>query len=214
MALSLANGSTVHIASALDAVKTASGISNAAEAVVSAAAHGLETGDIIVLESGWSGLNGRVFRVVKTDADKFRLGGTDTADTVRYPAGGGAGSFRKVKTWTELDQILEISMSGGEQQYYNYGFLSEDFERQLPTVKSAMSMTFGVADDPERPGYKAAVKADEAKARTPVMIRTPNSVILYNGLFSVNKVPSLARNEGMKTTIAYALDGEVTRYSA
>ena len=58
------------------------------------------------------------------------------------------------------------------------------------------------------------MKADEAKARTPMMIRTPNSTILYNGLFGVNKVPSLARNEGMKATIAYAIDGGITRYPA
>ncbi|HFC6388692.1 TPA: phage tail protein [Neisseria bacilliformis] len=212
MALNLANGTTVHIAAAFDAEKTATAVTNAAEAAVTATAHGLESGDIIVFDSGWSKLDGRVFRVVKTSADAFKLEGADTSNTAAYPAGAGVGRFRKIKSWEVLDQILEISMSGGEQQYFSYGFLDEDVERQLPTVKSAMSITFGVADDPTRPGYIAAVKADEAKARTPMMIRTPNSTILYNGLFGVNKVPSLARNEGMKATIAYAIDGGITRY--
>lgn len=213
MALSLPNGSTVHIGSALDVEKTATAVTNAAEAVVTSAAHGVATGDFIVFDSGWGKLAGRVFRVTQSTADTFKLDGVNTTSTADFPAGAGVGKFRKVKTWTQLSQILEVSMSGGEQQYHNYGFLEDDFERQLPTVKTAMSFTFSVADDTAAAGYKAAVAADESKARTPMLIRLSNSgTIAYNGLFSVNKVPSLARNDGMKITIAYALDGEISRY--
>lgn len=213
MALTLPNGSTVHIGSALDVEKTASAVTNAAEAVITSTAHGLATGDYIVFDSGWSKLYGRVFRVTQTSADAFKLDGVNTTSTADYPAGSGGGKFRKVKTWTQLSQILEVSMAGGEQQYYSYGFLEDDFERQLPTVKTAMSFTFGVADDPSLPGYKAAVAADESKERTPMLIRLSNGgTIVYNGLFSVNKVPSLTRNEGMKITISYALDGAISRY--
>ncbi|MFC3873318.1 phage tail protein [Neisseria musculi] len=213
MALTLPNGSTVHIGSALDVEKTATAVTNAAEAVVTSTGHGLATGDYIVFDSGWSKLYGRVFRVTQTTADAFKLDGLNTTSTADYPAGAGGGKFRKVKTWTQLSQILEVSMSGGEQQYYNYGFLEDDFERQLPTVKTAMSFTFGVADDPTLPGYKAAVAAGESKVRTPMLIRLSNGgAIAYNGLFSVNKVPTLTRNEGMKINISYALDGEISRY--
>ncbi|WP_250578834.1 hypothetical protein [Neisseria subflava] len=63
MAVTLANGSIVQIATGLAAEKKITAISNAEEAVATCAAHGLVNGDYVVIISGWGGLNERVFRV-------------------------------------------------------------------------------------------------------------------------------------------------------
>lgn len=213
MGVKLPNGSTVFIATALAAAKKITAASNAAEAVMTCSAHGLAQGDYVVLSSGWGGGNGRVFRVGEATTDTFKLVGFDTTNTEKYPAGAGVGSFRKVTGWQQITQITEVSTSGGEQQMVDYGFLEEDFDRQMPTTRSAGSITFTIADDPELPGFKAAAKASDAGAETPMRLNLKGgAVILYNGYPSLNKIPTLNRNQIMTVTLTYSMSGEPTRY--
>lgn len=213
MAVTLANGSIVQIATKLVAEKKVTAISNEAEAVCTATAHGLQNGDYVALLSGWGVLNERVFRVTSVDANSFKLDGIDTRDLNKFPAGSGAGSFQKVEAWQQVTQIMEVSSSGGEQQFVEFGFLEDDFERKLPTTQSAYSMTFKIADDPNLPGYKAAKKASDSRKLTPmrVVLKT-QSVIVYNGYVSLSSMPQLARNEVMAVNMTYSLSGEYNRY--
>ena len=118
MAVTLANGSIVQIATGLAAEKKITAISNAEEAVATCTAHGLVNGDYVVIVSGWGGLNERVFRVTSVDANSFKLDGIDTRDLNKYPAGSGAGSCQKVSSWQQITQIMELSSEGGDQQFY------------------------------------------------------------------------------------------------
>lgn len=214
MAVTLANGSIVQIATGLAAEKKITAISNAEEAVATCTAHGLVNGDYVVIVSGWGGLNERVFRVTSIDANSFKLDGIDTRDLNKYPAGSGAGSCQKVSSWQQITQIMEVSSSGGEQQFTQFGFLEDDFERQLPTTQSAYSMTFKIADDPNLPGYKAAQTASDSGKLTPMRIILKNkSVVVYNGYVSMNPMPQLVRNEVMVVNMTYSLAGLFNRYS-
>ena len=56
-------GATFYIASAFASSKTATVVTNAAEAVVTCTAHGYSNGDVVEITSGWSGLNKRAFRI-------------------------------------------------------------------------------------------------------------------------------------------------------
>lgn len=98
MSFRLPNGSTVDLAATYGNSVIITAISNAATAVVTAAAHGLSDGDYVEITSGWLGLNGRIFRVDNTTTGTFELEGINTTDTNRYPSGGGAGSLREVAT--------------------------------------------------------------------------------------------------------------------
>lgn len=215
MGVKLPNGSTVHIAAELEAEKAVTVATNAAEAVLTATGHGLKEGDIVVIASGWGGTNGRAFKVSvqSADANTFKLKGFDTSDTERFPAGGGTGSFRKVKKWVQITQITEVSINGGEQQFATFGFLEDDFERQLPSTRSAASLEIKMADDPSLPGFKAAAKASDSAAEVPLrLVLKGGSEILYNGYPSLNKTPTLQRNEIMTVSLAYSLSGEPNRY--
>lgn len=214
MALTLPNGATVHIGE-LDAEKKVTAATNAAEAELTANAHGLANGDFVMLTSGWGELSGRVFKVGGVATNTFKLVGINTADTVKFPAGGGVGAVRKIKKWTQLTQVMEFNTSGGDQQYYDYGFLEDDYDRQIPTTKSPMSIQIAVADDATLPGYQAAVAASNSGAETPMMIRLKNGdQIAYIGYLSVNETPTMTRNEGMKINMAYSLSGKLNRYAA
>ena len=121
-------GTITSVATAFSAAKTVSGISNAAEAVVSATAHGLSNGDIVEITSGWGRLNKRAFRVKGVTTDAFVLEKASTTNTDFYPAGGGAGSVRKATTWVQGDRTLNHSTSGGDPKEVNVKFIESDVE--------------------------------------------------------------------------------------
>ena len=215
MAVSLPNGAVISIASTYEAADTMSALTNADPAVFTATGHGFSEDDIVEVTSGWSRLNGRIMRVAVTDANTGDLEGFDSTDTTKYPSGSGTGSLRKISAWTQITQILESTTSGGEQQFTTYAFLEDDTERQIPTTKSAQVITLQVADDQALPHYAVLVSADEA--RTPVAIRVllpSGAILLYNAYVTINKTPSLTRNEVMAVQVTLSLSAEATRYAS
>ena len=215
MSVSLPNGAVVAIASAYAAAKTISAISNAAEASCSSTAHGFTTGDILEINSGWSRLNGRIVRVKSATTDAFVLEGIDTTNTNLYPTGGGAGTARKITTWQQITQVLEFTTSGGEQQFTTYSFLEEDVEHQIPTVKSASSFALTIGDDASLPWYGILSAANDDRVPRAVSVLLPaGSSIYYNGYVTLNKTPTMTKNEIMGLQSTVSLTSEPVRYAA
>lgn len=213
MAAALPDGATVFIASAYAAEKAVTAITNAKSPVVTATAHGFANGDFVEVTSGWGALNGRVMKISGVNTDSFKLEGIDTSDTDKYPAGAGVGSVRKISAWTQVTQILSFETSGGEQQFSTYSYLEEDFERQLPSIISAQSITIGIADDPALPGYKATKAASDARANTGLRLNLrTGSVIVYNSVVSLNETPAITKGQVMQVRATFALQGRPTRY--
>lgn len=213
MAARLPDGSTVSIATTYGAAKTITSISNANPAVATAAAHGFANGDLVVISSGWQRLNDRVIRVASSAGGTFNLEGQDTTSTQYYPTGSSAGSATPISTWTQISQILEFTTSGGDQQFANFSFLEEDFERQLPTITSAQSITIGIADDPSLPGYIALKAASMTRANRAIRLTLPDgSTIFYNGIVSLNETPTLSKGQVMQVNATFSLQSRPTRY--
>lgn len=213
MAVKLPNGATVHIATALAADKKVTVATNAAECVLTVAGHGFAAGDLVLFKSGWVKLNERVFQIGDVKTDTFKLIGIDTSNADEFPADSGIGAVQKITDWTQVSQIVEFSTSGGEQQYVDFGFLEDDFDQQIPSTKSAMSMSIKIADDTSLPGYKAAAKCSDKGGKWPLkVVLKGGGLICYNGYPSMNKTPELVRNQVMAVTLSYAISGEVNRY--
>lgn len=213
MAVKLPNGATVHIATALAAEKKATVATNAAECILTVAGHGFANGDLVLFKSGWGKLNERVFQIGDVKADTFKLTGIDTSNADEFPAGSGIGAVQKITDWVQVSQIVEFSTSGGEQQYVDFGFLEDDFDQQIPSTKSAMSMSIKIADDTSLSGYKAAAKCSDKGGKWPLkVVLKGGGLICYNGYPSMNKTPELVRNQVMAVTLSYAISGEVNRY--
>lgn len=213
MAVKLPNGATVHIATALAAEKKATVATNAAECVLTVAGHGFANGDLVLFKSGWGKLNERVFQIGDVKADTFKLTGIDTSNADEFPAGSGIGAVQKITDWVQVSQIVEFSTSGGEQQYVDFGFLEDGFDQQIPSTKSAMSMSIKIADDTSLSGYKAAAKCSDKGGKWPLkVVLKGGGLICYNGYPRMNKTPELVRNQVMAVTLSYAISGEVNRY--
>ena len=215
MSVKIPNGTTFEIAATFGAPKPFTVITNAKPPALTAAAHGLADGDVIVIDSAWAKLNGRPARVVDSEIGAFAAEGVDTTSVKNYPAGSGAGSVRSASGWTQLAQITEPAANGGEQQFLTYGFLEDDDDRQLPTTKSASSMTLPVADDPAQ-AYVAIVEAaDEDKEPRLVRANLPGgATIYYYAYVSITATPTLSRNNIMTRTITLSFASRPTRYNA
>lgn len=212
MAVKLPDGSTLLLANSYATAVTVTAVSNANTAVCTAAAHGLTTGSFVEITSGWSGLNARVFKVGAVTTTTFELAGVDTSDTVKYPAGGGIGSARGVLAWTQIQQILDFSTSGGEQKFVEYEFLEDDFGRQMPGTFSAQSLSIGIADDPTLPGYIALKAASDARViRVMRLSLRDGTNILYNGYVSLNETPSTTKGQVMQVKASLALCSKPVR---
>ena len=213
MSARLPDGAIVAIATAYGPSKTISAISNADPGEATSADHGFTDGDLLEVKSGWQRINERIIRVSGAASGKFDLEGMDTTSDQYFPAGSSAGSAREVTAWTQITQILEFTTSGGDQQFANFSFLEEDFERQLPTVTSAQSITLGIADDPTLPGYIALKQASMSKELRALRLTLPGgSILLYNGIVSLNETPSLSKGQVMQVKATFSLQSRPTRY--
>lgn len=215
MAVQIPNGAIVSIASGYVTADTVSAATNANPSVLTtSAAHGIATGAFFEWNSGWSRANSKIFRASGASGSTLSPEGFDTSSTTNFPAGGGVGNIREISGWTQIQQILSSSSSGGEQQFTTYQFLESDAERRIPTNKSASGLTFSVADDPTLAGYIALSAANDDRAQRAVRIVLPGgSIILYNAFVSLNKTPSLTVNELMAVEVTLSLLNEPTRYA-
>lgn len=214
MSVKLPNGTTFAIASGYAAAVDITAMSNASEAIATAT-NTLAAGDFVEITSGWSRLNGKVVRVKAADGTTFTLEGIDTSDTTKYPAGTGIGSFRKVNGWTQIQQVLSTSTSGGDQQFATYQFIESDQETRIPTTKSAAGLDLSIADDPTLPGYIAlSVANDDRDQRALKCTLSNGSVILFNAYCSLNKTPSMTANQVMACQASLSfINADPVRYA-
>lgn len=214
MAATLPNGAIFSAAKSYDPAVIITDISNSNPAIATATNHGFVVGDVVSIVSGWSSLNERAFRITAVNGDTFTLGNVDTTNTGRYPEGSGEGSAKRVTGWQQIQQVMNPSMSGGEQQFLEYQFLEEDDQRQLPTTRSAQSITIPVADDESLPHWPVLEAADQSRELQVVKLMLRNgSEVYYNCYISVTDTPSLETNNIMTRTVTLALSGRPARYA-
>lgn len=215
MAYTLPNGSTIDLASSYSTEVEVESISNTNPAVVTATAHGFAEGDIVQLVSGWELLTNRSFVVGAVTTDTFTLLGsqTDTTDTTFYPVGGGLGSVKSVETWVNVPQITNVEFSGAEQAFLDVQFLSSRNQIQIPTTRSAATMTLTIADDPAQP-FVPVVQAYDFDLSTNVLrLNLVNGdSILYPSIITFSPTPTVTINELLVNTMTASVQGTPTRY--
>lgn len=212
MAYQLPNGSTFEFASGYTPFFTITAITRAANAVFTAPGHTLTVNQIVMIKSGWWDVDGRAFKVSAVTATTFTLAGADTTDTKRN-AGTAFGTVRGVITWVKVPQILNLGLSGGEQQFTTYSPSRSGKEVSRPTTMSAATMTLEVADDKSLPLFatiEAAARTQEIQVQRLTLINS--DFIVYASLASITKTPKLQRDQLMTRTISLALQGDNTRY--
>lgn len=211
------SGTISSVATAFAAAKTISAITNAAEAVVTATAHGMSVGDIVEVTSGWSRLNKRAFRVKSSaDANTLVLEQADTSNTSLFPAGSGIGSIRKVNTWVQLTNTLNPNSSGGEAKKVTYKFTESDVEYNINDGFSAVDRTFDIdADAITTPGYLALRQLTDVQTDT-IMRKVAKSGATSLLPCTINLNEEEIEQDGQIVVCRVAVSGNArsTRYAA
>ena len=216
MAVSLPNGVTLALATTYAAADTVSAVTNANPAVATtSSSHGITTGNFLEVTSGWSRLNNRIVRAASASGTTLTYEGIDSSNTTNYPAATGTGSVREITAWTQISQILELQTSGGDMQFVTYSFLEQDFESQLPTQASPMSLTFTIADDPTLAGYIALKAVADTRTLVALKATMPSgSIIVFNGYVSFNETPTMTKGQLMGVKATFSLQGRPVRYAS
>ena len=216
MAVQLPNGATISVGSTYGATITVTAVSNATTAIATcSASHGVIVGDILEFTSGWSRAGGNVYRASAVATNDVSLEGLNSLSTTRFPAGSGTGTAREVTAFTQITQILETSTSGGDQQFTKYSFLEADNEVQIPTVKNPITFTLKIGDDALLPHYAVLDTADGDRLPRVVRIVLPGGSPIYMSAYvTLQKTPTLTKNEVMGLGVTLSLINQVTRYTA
>lgn len=192
-------------------------ISNAADPVLTcAASHGLVKGDyVIITSSNWAKLINKVGRVKNVSTNDVTIEGFSTADNNVY-SGTGTGSIYKINDWVEVPCVQDLSQEGGEQQFYTYQCLADDREQQIPTYKSAVSMTYTFAHEYDNPIYPILRAADESGQVKVMRMYVPRAkeMRLWSGTLSFNEIPQTAVNEMETVSLTVSLKGDFASMAA
>lgn len=210
----LPNGSQIFIEASRGSELSASAISNAEKPVFTMSdTDDLAKGDyVIVTESAWGKLLDRVLRVSEVSSNSsVTLEGINTTDTNVFPSGATA-KIAKIKAWSEIPCVQDLAQDGGEQQYYTYQCLSDDQEQQLPTYKSAVSLTYTFAHEYDNAIYPLLRKADENGEVTAMRMYVPKAKEMrcWAGVLSFNEIPQTAVNEMETVSLSCSLKGRYT----
>lgn len=211
-------GTTFYIApaSVIAAAKTTTIVTNAAEAVVTSAAHGYSNGDIVLLASGWGRLNRRPFRIKSVTTNDFVLEGQDTTNTTFYPSGLGIGSVQKVGSMTQITSVMNPQSNGGDPKTVNYKFVESDVEFSINDGFGATSYTMELdADSIGSAGYTALKALTEVQTDTVLkMVSRSGALIFQPCTVALNEAVQLQDGQINRVKVSFNGNNRLTRYAS
>lgn len=208
-------GTTFYVASSYGAPAATTIVTNAAEAVVTSAAHGYSNGDVVEMTSGWGRLNKRVFEIKSVTTDTFVLKGADTTSTEFFPAGQGVGTVRKVSAFTQIVQVLEPSSQGGDPRQVEYRYMESDVDFSINNGFSATSYTLQLdADSIGTAGYTALKSLTDVQTDTCLKMLSRNGARIYQPCtVALNEAVQLQQDQVNRVSCAFNGKNRLTRYS-
>jgi hypothetical protein len=209
-------GTTFFVATSFSTSVAVSAISNAAEAVVTATAHGYANGDVVELTSAWGRLNLRAFRIKGVTANNFTLENIDTTNATFFPTGSGAGSVRKVSAFTQITQVMSPASSGGDPKQVTYKYLESDVEYNINDGFTATSYTMDLdADSIGTPGYNALRTLTDVQTNTILrMVMRSGSQVFIPSTVALNEAVSLQDGQINRVKVSFNGTNRSTRYAA
>lgn len=216
MAAVVADGTIVAIATTYGSSKTMSAVTNANPAVATLeSSHGVAVNDIMEMSSGWPDLDDKILRASVVNTNDVTLEGFSTSNTTKFPASSGTGTVREITAWTNLAQVLSISVEGGEPRYFDYQFLNELNQRRIPLSKAPLNIALELADDITLAQQATIRSVEEAGVPTAMRLTLPNGSKIYmNGYWTMSNLPNIQTGQINSRRVGFALTSLPTEYSS
>lgn len=207
------NGAKYKFSTIVGAAVAITAMSNASPAVMSAGVVAPE-GDVVILEmDNWTDLNDTGFLMGTGGA----IAELDTTNTAKYVPGAGTGTYAIASGFTSLDQIRDITQSGGDTNSFNYQYIDDASKRQRskPTSKNPLIITFTMDYDPTRPWHNALVTLDGEQQLVVMQEKLPTGdTLVYTGFVSFQDSPTRTANENMEVVATMSVNSRIVRYPA
>ena len=195
------SGIRIYMQSAIASSQVVSAVSKASPAVVTYVGADPANGDYIALTDfqGMTEFNDALVKVANVSA-----GGNTFECTDQNSTGYGtfvSGNMAVVTLGTEIQIATGFSMSGGEQQFAEYGLLWDTVTRRFPTVQSGAQIDLPCIWDPSDVGLIAVRQAADTHAKTAFKIVTSDSLeILFYGYIGASGLPRADSINAIMTT--------------
>lgn len=202
----------IAVQSALAAADTITGITKANPGVVTATAHGLNNGDIVVLTvSGMYQLDGRVVRIANKTTDTFELEGVNTTSFDTFTSG----TAEAITFGTTVATATSVSASGGDFDFIDVTTIHDNVKKQIPGLANPSTFTFENIWDVSDAGLVALKDASDTQGKRAVRFTFANGQKLYfTGYIGATLLPTGNAQEVVKTSVVVTMFGRPTVYSA
>ena len=215
MAIKLATGTALAIATTYGTAVNMTALSNATEGVATlAGGHGVIVGDFLEVTSGWDLLNNRIVRVKTVATNDITFEGINTSSVTNYPAGTGTGTIRRITAWTTISQVQSFATAGGDLNFADITTIADKTQKQVPTTRSPQTLTMTVFDDPTLAGQIAAQAASDLSTPAAFRIVFPDaSRMVINGYWSIKSAPDVNVNAPVTNELSFSALALSTRYA-
>lgn len=190
--------SKIYLGTTVAAAIATTAVSNANPAIATLT-HTYSANDFVVVRSGWEELDNKLVRLSAVSTTvSATLEGIDTTSTTTYPALAGVGTLAKVSTFTNINEILDFTITGGDMGTQEYDFLSSNRSVSYDTIFSAMTAEITVSSDSTKAGYIALKAANDAGTDYPLKIVMKGGKLLcYMCSVSFNENPIASGKDGV-----------------
>lgn len=195
------SGIRLYMQSAIGATQAITGITKASPAVITYAGADPTNGNYAALfdMQGMTEFNDALVKVSAVDG----TGNTFAAEDQNSTGYGTfvSGNMAIVTLGTEIQVATGFSMSGGEQQFAEYGLLWDSVMRKFPTSQSGAQVDLPCIWDPADVGMIAIRQAADTKQKTAFKIVTADSLeILFYGYVGASGLPKADNINSIMTT--------------
>ncbi|MCU0806308.1 MAG: phage tail protein [Burkholderiales bacterium] len=214
MAVLKTQGLTLAVAATYGTTATISAFTNANPGVMTlGTGHGITTGDIFEITSGWTRANKQVRRASTVATNDVTVEGLNTSSTTDYPAGEGVGSIREIVTWTSITGLRPNPTSGGG------GFVEAETteitdSQQIftPILAARNQLNFSFHWDPSVAWFETVLALADAGTVVPFRITLPSGRKQY-GSATIGLNPSFNSENGIATgTLSLNGAGRIANY--
>ncbi|MGL6245646.1 phage tail tube protein [Pseudomonas sp.] len=202
----------VAMQSALAATIPITGISKAAEGVVTAN-NTFVAGDFVLLSvQGMRQVDDRVFRVKSPTGANFILEGEDTTAFDGFSSG----TVQKITFGTSITTATSISSSGGEFDFLDTTTIHQGARSQVPGLPSAATFTFDNIWDVSDAGLKAMKSASDSQGKRAFMFTfgVGGQIMVFNGYVGASLLPGGSAQQLVTTKTAITMNGTPTYYGS
>lgn len=203
----------VAMQSALAAADTVTAITKANPAVVTAAAHGFNNGDYVVLTvQGMHQMDGKVVRVANKTTDTFEAEGVDSSAFDTFSSG----TAEAITFGTTITSATTVNASGGNFDFIDVTTIHDNVKKQIPGLAEPLVYSFDNLWDPSDTAQIAMKTASDAQAKRAFRFQwgTGGRIMVFSGYVGFAGAPTGNAQDKVVTPAVITAFGTPTYYAS